>query len=101
MLCPSPMGWNNQLEEYGRKFAYYFKDREKGLKQHDIICFVQNGFNPAEIRTCTGYSLDFIHDTVRRFAAACNVKLLKTIKERFQEENNVPSKRSRTPNRKS
>lgn len=82
MLAPSVRGWENRLEAYYKTFAPYFEGRRKSVKQHDVICFIRDyHFTPAQVVTATGYSLDFIHDTIRRFAARCNVRLIQELKE--------------------
>jgi hypothetical protein len=79
MICPSPASWKGRLEAYHEHFKDYFADRRKSLKQHDVICFTRSGYTTRETQIATGYSYDFILDTVRRFAKLCTIKAIKEI----------------------
>lgn len=77
MMCPSPSGWYDKLEAYRENFRDYFEHRAKqphgaSLNRQDVICFVRDyHFTPEQIATCTGLSLEFINEVIRRFSKEC------------------------------
>ena len=78
-MFPSPVSFDpHNLEEYGRVFRDTFANANTKDKEFHVINFYRSGFAPAEIRTCTGYALDFIYDVARRFAARCVIEFCRT-----------------------
>ena len=91
MMAPSPIGWKTLKDYYengpGKRYFSQPAHQDPEMKRYHVISWTRLGYTKSQIHTATGYSVSFINDTLRRFAAKCVLETAFNISNRHTERN--------------